>query len=71
MLDDFVKRKHGEAAITYAFKELEPILAPTYGVIVYQEQVMQIVQAIGALASVGRTLCAVRWVKRSKRRWIG
>ena len=45
MLDDFVKRKHGEAEITYAFKELEPILAPTYGVIVYQEQVMQIVQS--------------------------
>ena len=56
MLDDFVKRKHGEAEITYAFKELEPILAPTYGVIVYQEQVMQIVQAIGGFSLGGADL---------------
>ena len=56
MLDDFVKRKHGEAAITYAFKELEPILAPTYGVIVYQEQVMQIVQAVGGFSLGGADL---------------
>ncbi|MFC2491352.1 MAG: DNA polymerase III subunit alpha [Campylobacter curvus] len=56
MLDDFVKRKHGEAAITYAFKELEPILAPTYGVIVYQEQVMQIVQKIGGFSLGGADL---------------
>lgn len=56
MLDDFVKRKHGEAEITYSFKELEPILAPTYGVIVYQEQVMQIVQAIGGFSLGGADL---------------
>ena len=56
MLDDFVKRKHGEAAITYAFKELEPILSPTYGVIVYQEQVMQIVQAVGGFSLGGADL---------------
>lgn len=56
MLDDFVKRKHGEAPITYSFKELEPILAPTYGVIVYQEQVMQIVQAIGGFSLGGADL---------------
>ncbi|WP_169776923.1 DNA polymerase III subunit alpha [Campylobacter mucosalis] len=56
MLDDFVKRKHGEAAITYAFNELEPILSPTYGVIVYQEQVMQIVQTIGGFSLGGADL---------------
>jgi len=50
MLDDFIERKHGRAAITYVFPALEPILAPTYGVIVYQEQVMQIVQAIGGFS---------------------
>jgi DNA polymerase-3 subunit alpha len=50
MLDDFIERKHGRAQITYAFAELEPILAPTYGVIVYQEQVMQIVQTIGGFS---------------------
>jgi DNA polymerase III subunit alpha len=50
MLDDFIERKHGRASITYVFPALELILAPTYGVIVYQEQVMQIVQAIGGFS---------------------
>ncbi len=56
MLDDFVERKHGRAKITYAFPELEPILKPTYGVIVYQEQVMQIVQTIGGFSLGGADL---------------
>ncbi len=56
MLDDFVERKHGRAQITYAFPELEPILKPTYGVIVYQEQVMQIVQTIGGFSLGGADL---------------
>ena len=56
MLDDFVERKHGRAEITYVFKELEPILKPTYGVIVYQEQVMQIVQTIGGFSLGGADL---------------
>lgn len=46
MLDDFVKRKHGEQAVTYFVPELEPILKDTYGIIVYQEQVMQIAQVM-------------------------
>ncbi len=50
MVDDFVNRKHGVEPIAYAFKELEPILKPTYGTIVYQEQVMQIVQTIGGFS---------------------
>jgi len=50
MLDDFIERKHGRAPIVYMFNELEPILKPTYGVIAYQEQVMQIVQTIGGFS---------------------
>lgn len=50
MLDDFIERKHKRADITYMFNELETILKPTYGVIVYQEQVMQIVQKIGGFS---------------------
>lgn len=50
MLDDFVERKHGRQEISYMMPELEPILKPTYGVIVYQEQVMQIVQTIGGFS---------------------
>jgi len=56
MLDDFVERKHGRAEIAYAFPELEEILKPTYGVIVYQEQVMQIVQTIGGFSLGGADL---------------
>ncbi|MDR1554885.1 MAG: DNA polymerase III subunit alpha, partial [Campylobacteraceae bacterium] len=56
MLDDFIERKHGRAKITYVFEALEPILKPTYGVIVYQEQVMQIVQTIGGFSLGGADL---------------
>ena len=53
MLDDFIERKHGRQAITYTFDSMEPILKPTYGVIVYQEQVMQIVQTVGGFSLGG------------------
>ncbi len=48
MVDDFVERKHGRKKVEYLVPELEPILKNTYGVIVYQEQVMKIA---GALAN--------------------
>lgn len=47
MVDDFIERRHGRQKIKYLFPELEPILAETFGVIVYQEQVMKIASAIG------------------------
>ncbi len=47
MVDDFIERRHGRQKITYLLPELEPILKETYGVIVYQEQVMKIASAIG------------------------
>ncbi|MEA3331228.1 MAG: DNA polymerase III subunit alpha [Campylobacterota bacterium] len=50
MLDSFVERKHGREAIEYTFDIMEPILKNTYGVIVYQEQVMQIVQIVGGFS---------------------
>jgi len=46
MVDDFIARKKGEAQIKYPHPELEPILKPTYGIILYQEQVMQIAQVL-------------------------
>ena len=42
MVDDFVETKHGRATANYPLPELKPILEETYGVIVYQEQVMKI-----------------------------
>jgi len=50
MLDSFIERKHGREAIEYTFEPMEGILGNTYGVIVYQEQVMQIVQTIGGFS---------------------
>jgi DNA polymerase-3 subunit alpha len=46
MGDTYVNRRHGREPVTYMFPTLEPILAPTYGVILYQEQVMQIASLI-------------------------
>ncbi len=46
MVDDFIDRKHGRAKVEYPHPSLEPILKPTYGVILYQEQVMQIAQEL-------------------------
>ncbi|MEY2632105.1 MAG: hypothetical protein RIR00_759, partial [Pseudomonadota bacterium] len=47
MVDDFILRKKGQQKIDYFHPDLTACLAPTYGVIVYQEQVMQISQIIG------------------------
>ncbi len=46
MVDDYIDRRHGRKKTTYMFPELEPVLSETYGVIVYQEQVMKIASAI-------------------------
>lgn len=46
MVDDFINRKMGRAAVEYPHDSLVPILKPTYGVILYQEQVMQIAQTL-------------------------
>jgi len=47
MVDVFINRKHGREPVTYPHPALEPVLKDTYGVIVYQEQVMQISQVLG------------------------
>jgi DNA polymerase-3 subunit alpha len=46
MIDDFIKRRHGQTKVTYEHPSLEPILSSTYGVMVYQEQVMQMASAL-------------------------
>src|SRR5688572_11033050 len=53
---DWVDRKHGNAAVSYPHPSLEPVLAPTYGVIVYQEQVMQIAQVLAGYSLGGADL---------------
>jgi DNA polymerase III subunit alpha len=46
MVDEFIKRKHGQESIRYDIKALEGILKDTYGVIIYQEQVMRIASTL-------------------------
>lgn len=48
MVDDFVERKHGRVSVQYPHPWLEDVLKPTYGVILYQEQVMQIAQVLAS-----------------------
>jgi DNA polymerase-3 subunit alpha len=56
MVDDFIKRKKGSTKITYELPQLEPILKDTYGVIVYQEQVMQIARTLAGYSLGGADL---------------
>lgn len=61
MVDDFINRKHGRAEVAYPdakyqHEKLKPILEPTYGVIVYQEQVMQIAQELAGYTLGGADL---------------
>ncbi|MDA8225619.1 MAG: DNA polymerase III subunit alpha [Betaproteobacteria bacterium] len=56
MVDDFINRKHGRARVDYMHPMLEATLKPTYGVIVYQEQVMQIAQIMGGYTLGGADL---------------
>ena len=50
MIDDFIKRRHGQTRVSYEHPALEPILAETYGVMVYQEQVMQIASTLAGFS---------------------
>lgn len=60
MVDDFVDRKHGRSQVVYPHEDIIPILKPTYGVILYQEQVMQIAQVLA-----GYTLGAADLLRRA------
>lgn len=50
MAEDFIRRKHGEIPVEYPHPMLEPILKETYGVILYQEQVMRIASVMGGFS---------------------
>src|SRR5690606_29627455 len=61
MVDDFINRKHGRAEVAYPHPQyqhasLKPVLGPTYGIILYQEQVMQIAQVLGGFTLGGADL---------------
>jgi DNA polymerase-3 subunit alpha len=50
MIDDYVRRKHGEEGVTYFLPQLAAILQETYGIILYQEQVMQIAAEVSGFS---------------------
>ena len=52
-IPSYIKRKHGEEEITYLHPLLEPILKETYGIMIYQEQVMNIARALGGYTMGG------------------
>ncbi|MFL6622045.1 MAG: DNA polymerase III subunit alpha [Sulfurifustis sp.] len=56
MVDDYINRKHKRTPVKYPHPSLEPILKPTYGVILYQEQVMQIAQVLSGYTLGGADL---------------
>ena len=56
MVDDFVQRKHGRIKLAYPDPCLEPVLKDTYGVIVYQEQVMEIARTMAGYTLGGADL---------------
>ena len=58
-IPNYIKRKHGEEPIEYPHPALEPILKETFGVIIYQEQVMQIAQVLAALKNPAIDLVAL------------
>jgi DNA polymerase-3 subunit alpha len=66
MIDDFIARKHGKKKVTYDLPELKEILEETYGVILYQEQVMQIANRLAGF-SLGEADILRRAMGKKKR----
>jgi len=66
LIPDFIERKHGRQRVEYLDPRLEPILAPTYGIMVYQEQVMQIAQVMGGYTLGGADLLRRAMGKKKK-----
>ncbi len=66
MIDDFIARKHGKKKVVYDLPELEEILSETYGVILYQEQVMQIANRLAGF-SLGEADILRRAMGKKKR----
>lgn len=61
-IDNYIRRKNGKEPIDYITDSLKPILSPTYGIIIYQEQIMQISKIL-ADYTLGRS----RYFKKSYR----
>ncbi len=65
LVESFVERKHGRSKAQYPNSKMEPILSPTYGVIVYQEQIMRILNEMGNL-SMGDAYKLIKAIGKKK-----
>ncbi len=65
MMDKFINCKHGREPITYIHPSLEPYLKGTYGLIVYQEQIMQLAHDIGGM-TMGEALTMIKAISKKK-----
>ncbi|WP_159258128.1 DNA polymerase III subunit alpha [Lactiplantibacillus pentosus] len=65
-IDRFIARKQGQEPVTYPAEQLAPILGPTYGILVYQEQVMQVAAVMGGF-SLGEADLLRRAMSKKKR----
>ena len=75
MVDNFIDRKHGREEISYPdvqwqHESLKPVLEPTYGIILYQEQVMQIAQVLSGYTLGGADMLRRAMGKKSRKRWL-
>jgi DNA polymerase-3 subunit alpha len=66
MVDDFIARHHGHKSVRYIIPEMKEILSNTYGIIVYQEQIMQLAQKLGGY-SLGEADLMRRAMGKKKR----
>lgn len=56
LIPDFIKRRHGDIEVTYAHEKLRPVCEETYGIMIYQEQVMQATQVLAGYSLGGADL---------------
>lgn len=65
-IDSYIRRKNGKENIDYFHKDLEPILKPTYGIIIYQEQIMQIASVMAGYSMAEADLLRRAMSKKSE-----
>ena len=66
MVGDFIRRKQGSQKIEYLHPKLEQILSETYGIIVYQEQVMKIASEVAGFSLAKADIMRLPWAKKIK-----
>ncbi len=69
MVDDFINRRHGHAETDYPHPAFEPILKPTYGLILYQEQIMRIANTVAGM-SMADALTMIKAISKKKEKLI-